>query len=227
MALPAHTIATYGGVQGPKGYELLNESPIVEPFRTNPANANTAFNVSRNIVKKMSPKNVRIENGKMTMQCVVIYKRQGTFRTMKRDITITQLPRNKIKLFTGEDQAAIVSCMHPEMVEERPGSKVVWVKPAHIQKDVFGYIAYSPKLKLLVCVSEDIMCPGGNRFSRAGTLLLASFMTTIRDGAHVAYKVKLKTRGDTKVNKSPVKISPKVGRFMFCSSLSRFFNERR
>lgn len=227
MALPAHTVATYGGVQGPKGYELLNESPIVEPFRTNPDNANKAFNISRNIVKKTSSKNVRIHDGKMSMQCLVICKRRGTFLTMKREITITQLPRNKIKLFTGEDQAAIVSFMHPEMVEERPGSKVVWVNPRHVQKEVFGYIAYSPKLKMLLCVSEEIMCPGGNHFSRAGTLFLASFMTTIRDGAHVAYKVKLKTKGDQKVNKSPVKISPKVGKFIFCSSLSRFFNERR
>jgi len=146
---------------------------------------------------------------------------------MKREVTMTQMPRNKIKLFTGEDQVAILSFMYPEMVEVRPGSKVVWVKPQYVQKEVFGYIAYSLKLKLLLCVSEDIISPRGGKISRAGTLLLASFMTTIRDKEHVAYKIRLKTKGDQKVNKSPVKISPKVGKFIFCSSLSRYFNNRR
>jgi len=72
---------------------------------------------------------------------------------MIRDITMTQLPRNKIKLFTGENQAEILSFMHPEMVEERPGSKVVWIKPAHIEKEVVAYIAYSKRLKMLLCIS--------------------------------------------------------------------------
>lgn len=162
----------------------------------------------------------------MSMQCIVIAKRNGSLVADVRDITITQLPRNKIKLFTGQDQAEIVKFMYPGATETRGTSKVMWAKREYIQRELSAYVAYSSRLKSLICISENVMTPRQGVLSREGTMFMAVFMTTVRNGTHVAYKIKLKSRGDEKIVKTPVKISPKTAKFIFCTSLSSFFRNR-
>jgi len=226
MALPAHKSSIFTGVQGPGNPALLNTKPVVESFSSSTNTVNSIVNIAKNLLKNVSPRQARSQDGTMPMQCIVVAKRDGRVQTMKREITLSQAPRNKIKLMTGDDQAAIFEFMYPSAVEKRPGSKVVWVKQSNVQREYFAYVTYSTKMKCLVCISDDIMTRSGV-LTAEGTVLLSMLHATIRDGSHIAYRVKMKTRGDEKVVKSPIKISPKVGRFIFCSSLSRFFNNRR
>ena len=226
MALAAHKSSIFSGVQGPGNPALLNTKPIVETFSTASNTVNNAALLAKNIIRNVSPRHPRSQNGTMTMQCIVFTKKRGALEHMIRTITLTKLPRNKIKLMSGEDQAAIFKFMYPNAVEERPGSKVVWVTPQHVPMECFAYVTYSTKLKCLVCFSDDVMTRAGG-LSQEGTVLLSFLQATIRDGSHIAYRIKIKTRGDEKVIKSPIKISPKVGRFIFCSSLSRFFSNNQ
>jgi hypothetical protein len=227
MAMPAQTTSIFKGVQGPGQPELINQKRIMETFKAKSNNNdNGVYKLTENITKTVQRRPARASNGKMTMQCIIIAKRNGSLVADVRDITITQLPRNKIKLFTGQDQAEIVKFMYPSATETRGTSKVLWAKREYVQRELSAYVAYSSRLKSLICISENVMTPRQGTLSREGTMFMAVFMTTVRNGTHVAYKIKLKSRGDEKVVKTPVKISPKTAKFIFCTSLSSFFRNR-
>ena len=215
------------GNQGPGNPLLIDTKPIVEQFSSSANTVNAALNKVKNLARTTTPSRILSRDGTVEMKCIVFTKRRGSLETMTRTIEISKVAGNKIKLFSGKDQAAIFEFMYPSGVEKRAGSSVVWASNSYINKECHAYVTFSAKLKALVCFSTDVMETPAGKLTKEGTVLLSFLNATIQSQAHMAYRIKLKARGDPKIVKSPVKLTPRACRFIFGTAVGNFFNNGR
>lgn len=225
MALAAHKARLYAGIQGSGPPAIIGEISIVSAISREGNVMNNVSDTAQSIISSIrrSPRSSTHNGSTRIVPCIVITRHQGEFRWKRTVMTITPMARGHVKLMSGDEQGKMFSFMYPSAVDARPKSKIVWAKQQYVDVEFPAYVTYSQTLKCFVCMSSTIM-RRRDTITAPGALLLQRLGAKVHDGSHFAFKVKLKTRGDEKIVKSPVKLTKKNAAFVLPQSMNSMFS---
>ena len=224
MALAAQKARLYAGVQGSGPPAIIGEMSVMSAITRESDVMNNISDVAQSIVSsfRRSPRSTTHNGTTRIIPCVIVTRHQGEFRWKRTVMTVTPMARGQVKLMSGDEQGKMFTFMYPSAVETRPKSKIVWAKQQYVDVEFPAYVTYSHTLKCMVCLSSTIM-RRRDTITAPGALLLHKLGAKIHDGSHFAFKVKLKTRGDEKIVKSPVKLPKKNAAFVLPQTMSSMF----